>query len=297
MDDSGKKQRANSFSILTSYFVSLGLPLKNTCLTISQQRIRKKVLPQPNASHHHCYCRWSPHLSCRWPGAWQGQGRNPAIQIKYSPSFWGRRNLFLPNWLSYYLFLLYPFLIWLPSLLQCAEPTTFLYYYMKIKIATVSPQAALSLCCSHFPQKDGTSNVGAAPIACTLQVRAMHFSEFRNLTWIHLHVYLFSSSLLSIQIKTLSRASLNMPAKMVWRARIKTFPPLPVRIVLDKVSFLTVERLVIQSADGLGARPWLTCVQREMSGQRLLSAKHFPTHITGKKLVIEFPGWQSVSCL
>lgn len=53
--------------------------------------------------------------------------------------------------LIYYLFLLYPFLIWLPSLSQHAESSTFLNYYMKVKIATVSLPAALSLCCSHLP--------------------------------------------------------------------------------------------------------------------------------------------------
>ena len=46
-----------------------------------------------------------------------------------------------------------------------------------------------------------------------------------------------------------------------------------------------------------GRRPRLTCVQRQVSGQRLLPPKYFPTHVTGEELVVEFPGGQPVSCL
>lgn len=71
------------------------------------------------------------------------------------------------------------------------------------------------------------------------------------------------------------------------------FPPLPEPFLSEELDFF--QRLVtVRKMWQSGA---LTCVQREVSGQGLLSAKHFPTHVAGEKLVIEFPGWQSVSRL
>ena len=60
----------------------------------------------------------------------------------------------------------------------------------------------------------------------------------------------------------------------------------------QKHRFLIMKKPVVR-----GGRPRLTCVQRQVSGQRLLPPKYFPTHVTGEELVVEFPGGQPVSCL
>lgn len=153
----------------------------------------------------------------------------------------------------------------------------------------------------HLPQWDEANKMGCSPMPCTLKVTAINSSEFRNFTWTHLNMCIFShqSSLnsISIQIKNrFQRLIWTCQVKWLEKVRIKTFLPLPDLILLE-TQLPAHGEAGGPGREGPAGRPWLTCVQRQMSGQCLLSAKYFPTHVTGKKLVVEFPRGQPISCL
>lgn len=151
------------------HFLSLILPLyywawlyKIPFLSTSQRRMRNEVFLQQNVRHHHSYRRWSPTFEELVAWGLAGFRMEPHGADKVQFFLPGEKELIFVA-LSYYLFLLYPFLIWLPSLLQHTESSTFLYYYVKVKIATVSHQLLCPSAAPIYHARMKPMRWGAAP--------------------------------------------------------------------------------------------------------------------------------------
>lgn len=85
---------------------------------------------------------------------------------------------------------------------------------------------------------------------------------------------------LSIQIKNPFQGLIwTCQVKWLEKVRIKTFPPLPVMILLEKVNFLTREKLALQSGEGREGRLTYPCAVRDVGttsavGQTLSHTRH-----------------------